>query len=182
MRPKEKTMKIARVTYYTATEPTCCDRCAQEIKNVAVIRFADETIYRVGLDCAKRILDANPTAAKLFAKNVKLLSQLQDYQRILSGDPKDMPYGREYFNSGLYFIADSKGKDITWKRYVFHPLWDVEKNRRGSAYVVQHIEAERAKFMKDIQVMLADVTAEIARIERFLAKIMGSVEITATTR
>lgn len=127
---------IARVTQYTASPVECCDRCSAGIKNVFLVVYRDGFSAKYGSECIKKILDSAPDMRSLFNKNAKLLAVYQGYLRILSGPVEQMPRGSEYYGSGLYFVADASGKDIFFKRWVFHPSFDAEKNAAGGRYVV----------------------------------------------
>ena len=163
---------IKSVGYYRATEITCCGRCGQVIKNVAHVVYRDGAVERYGWDCIDRILAAEPSLKALFAKNLKLASKYRDYIAILTGPAEKMPRGREYFNSGLYFIADSEGADIMFERWYFHPTFDAEKNAVGPHYVVNDPAAHVARCSKEIERTLPKLRSELERIEGFLARVL----------
>lgn len=164
---------IKSVTSYTACPVECCDRCSQGIKYVFAVTYKDGLVQRYGMECIKHILENAPSLRTLFTKNAKLLQRYNEYISILTGPVDQMPRGREYFNSGLYFIADRSGKDISFHQWFFHPIYDVEKNQSGTAYVQKCSPAERAaECTKEIEKTVPKIKAEIARLEAFLAKVM----------
>lgn len=164
---------IKSVGYYRATEIATCSRCSQVIKNVAVVTYKDGTVERYGMDCIEKILEGAPSLIGLFKKNAKLARKYSDYIASLTGPADKMPRGREYFNSGLYFIADSEGKDIMFERWYFHPVYDADKNAAGEHYVVKDAAAHVARCNQEIERALPKLRAELARIEAFLARIVA---------
>jgi hypothetical protein len=172
---------IRRVTFYVATgNVETCDRCSAGIRNVALVTYKDGDTQRYGSECINKILENAPDLRKLFNKNAKLLKKYQEYLTILSGPAEAMARGREYFNSGLFFVADSEGEDVAFNgHWFFHPLFDVEKNANGNRYVVSESpEAYAAKQIAEYKRYdEPKLIAEIARIELFLAKILRSVKI-----
>ncbi len=88
-----------------------------------------------------------------------------------------MPRGSEYFNSGKFFIADSKGKDISFGHWFFHPTLDTTKNVAGKPYYSPDADEFAAKCQKDISYDLPKLAAEITRLELFLARIMRNAAI-----
>lgn len=165
---------IKSVTFYVASGPVeCCDRCSAGIRNVYAVTYRDGQVQKYGSECINRILEHEPSLRTLFNRNAKLLRQYQDYLAILSGPIERMPRGSEYYGSGLYFIADSQGKDISFKHWFFHPEYDAEKNSNGKHYVVtddgvRHV----AKAVREIEIAKPLIAAEIARLEAFLAKVL----------
>lgn len=164
---------IKSVSYYRAAEITTCSRCGQVIKNVAHVTYRDGLVERYGMDCIEKILEAEPSLISLFKKNAKLARKYSDYIAILTGPADKMPRGREYFNSGLYFIADSEGKDIMFERWYFHPEYDAAKNAVGPHYVVKDAAAHVARAAQEIERALPKMRAELARIEGFLARVIA---------
>jgi hypothetical protein len=171
------TTAVRSVYYYTASPVQCCDRCSQGIKHVARVTYKDGLVQQYGLDCIDRILQATPTLGTLYRKNAKLLVKYRNYLEILTGPVEAMPRGREYFGSGLYFIADAGGKDIfTESSWLFHPVYDVERNgdhersldRRGEGGAVW---VKRCQ--DDIDRKVAYLNKEIPRIEGFLARVLS---------
>ena len=163
---------IAKVFQYVANPVETCDRCSQGIKYVFVIAYRDGFTAKFGSECIHKMMDNAPDMWALFNKNAKLLTKYQDYVTILSGTIDQMPRGSEYFGSGLYFVADSKGKDISFNNSYFHPSFDSEKNALGSRYVVEDTEKKERDDMARIAKGLIGMKAEIARIELFLARIL----------
>lgn len=154
-----------------------CDRCGTGIKHVFVVAYADGSIQNYGSECINKILANAPSLKTLFNKNAKLLRRYQDYLSILTGKPEDMPRGNEYYGSGLYFVADSEGKDIYIPTHgVFHPIFDVEKNASGQHYRVANVEQRTSDCMKAIAKDVVIVQAEIARLEKFLARMLAKAE------
>ena len=122
---------IKSVGYYVAQPVECCDRCSQGIKYVFPVTWKDGTVQKFGMECINRVLNDDTSLKSLFKKNAKLLAKLKDYAEILSRDPIDMPFGHEYYHSGQFMIADSKGDDICYECYVFHPIIDEETLNNG---------------------------------------------------
>ena len=171
---------IKSVSYYTATEITCCDRCGQVIKHIAHVTYRDGEVQRYGWDCIEKILENAPDLKGLFKKNLKLAGKYRDYINILSGPVEKMPRGQEYFNSGKYFIADSEGKDIFFPtHWFFHPAMDVEKNHSGNAYVSKDPVEFAARCNKEIANDLPKLQAELNRIEGFLARVLAKASAVA---
>lgn len=164
---------ISRVSMYTACPVEMCDRCSTGIKYVHLVVYRDGSVQKYGSECIKKILDNAPDMKRLYNQNAKLLALYQDYVKIFSGPVEDMPRGSEYFNSGLYFVADSNGKDISFGHWFFHPLWDVEKNSGGDRYVVTNVEETKARYMKAIAVDLEKLKAEVTRLEGFLGRVLA---------
>jgi hypothetical protein len=171
---------IKSVSFYIATGPVeCCDRCSAGIRNVFAVSYRDGEIQKYGSECINKILGAEPTLRKLFNKNIKLLKLYKDYLAIFSGPINQMPRGREYFNSGLYFIGDSHGEDIFFNgHWFFHPLFDQDKNAIGPHYIVNDSPEEYAnKQLAEYERRdKAKLVSEIARLEAFLAKILRAVK------
>lgn len=163
---------IKSVSFYQAAPVETCDRCGAGIKYVAIVTYRDGETQRYGSECINKILDNSPTLKSLFAKNAKLLKRYAAYMAILSGPVDAMPRGSEYFGSGLYFIGDGEGKDIMFKRYCFHPIYDAEKNANGRNYVVTDAAKRLTENMAAIEAMKVELTTEIARLEGFLAKVL----------
>ena len=163
---------IQKVSFYIATPAETCDRCSAGIKYVSLVSYADGSVQRYGSECINKILNHAPTLKNLYAINVKILKQYVDSSEVLSRDPKDMLKGREYFDSGLYFIADDKGKDIFTNHWFFHPDYDQEKNHGGDNYVVTNPAEARAKCIAEIESGKQFFAKEVTRIESFLAKIL----------
>ncbi len=163
---------IRSVSFYVAYPVESCDRCSAAIKNVFVVSYRDGETQRYGSECINRILDAEPTLGKLFHKNAKLLRKYRDYLAILTGPVESMPRGQEYYGSGLYFIADSTGKDISFKHWFFHPVYDADKNASGQRYIVSDAAKRHVDCMAAIAHELPALNAEIVRLETFLARIL----------
>lgn len=172
---------IARVIEYTASPVECCDRCSAGIKNVFVVVYRDGFRAKFGSECIRKMLAQAPDMWALFNKNSKLLVKYQEYVSILSGPVDQMPRGSEYFGSGLYFIADSKGKDIAFKNWFFHPNYDVAKNASGNRYVVYDPAEKARKDMAEIERGLAGLRKEIERIELFLARVLAKSQAQKVT-
>ena len=164
---------IKSVSYFMSSPASTCDRCGQGIKHVALVAFKDGETQRYGLDCVDKILASAPDLKGLFSKNIKRLRTYQDYLAILTGPAASMPRGQEYFNSGLFFIADSSGKDIMFDNFYFHPVFDQEKNGTGKNYVVNDPASHVTRCAKDIADKLPKLRAEIERIEGFLARVIA---------
>lgn len=165
---------ISRVTCYTASPVETCDRCSAGIKYVSLVVYRDGSSARYGSECINKILDAAPDMRKLYAKNAKRLAQLLDYERILSGPVSAMPRGPEYYGSGLYMIADSKGSAIIFEHYFFHPEFDRERNEDSGRYPVRESDSEyAARQQAVIARSLPKLRAEITRIETFLARVLA---------
>ena len=165
---------ISRVTYFQASPVHTCDRCSQGIKHVFSVTFRDGLRQEYGSECINRVLDAEPTLRSLFAKNSRLLQKRQRALRALSLPDDQMPRGREYYGSGLYFVADEQGEDVMTTHWFFHPIYDVEKNQSGERYVVTDDAKRLAEIRKDIEQGKAWLAKEIDRIELFLAKVLRS--------
>jgi hypothetical protein len=164
---------IQRVTYYQAAPVHTCDRCSQGIKHVFRVTFRDGLVQEYGIECINRVLDNEPSMRSLFAKNSKLLQKRQRALRALSMPEDQMPRGSEYFESGLYFIADEKGEDVMGDtHWFFHPVYDVEKNHSGNRYVVCDDAAHLAECREQIEKGKVWLVKEIERLETFLAKVI----------
>jgi hypothetical protein len=167
---------IRRVTYYMASPVHCCDRCSQGIKHVFRVTYVDGLTQEYGIECINKILATEPTLRQLFNKNSKLLQKRQRQLRALSMPEVQMPRGREYYGSGLYFVADEKGEDVFAEtHWFFHPLFDEEKNSAGTRYVIHEgVEEQewRAKARKEIEQGKVWLAKEIERLELFLAKVL----------
>ena len=157
-----------------------CDRCGTGIKNVFVVAYADGSVQNYGSECINKILANAPTMKTLFSKNAKLLRRYQDYLKILTGSHEDMPRGSEYYGSGLYFIADSEGKDIYIPTHgLFHPIFDVEKNASGQHYRVKNVQEHVERCAKDIAADVPKLQAEVTRLEKFLARCLANAQAVA---
>lgn len=167
---------IKNVFYFTATPVECCDRCGQGIKHVAMVTYRDGATQKYGMDCIEKILANVPDLKALFQKNLKLASRYRGYLAILTGPVEGMKRGREYFDSGLYFIADADGKDIMFESWYFHPVFDADKNAAGGRYVVADPAAHVARCEKDIAAKLPKLRAELERIETFLARVLTKAQ------
>jgi len=166
---------IVRVSYFQASPVHCCDRCSQGIKHVFSVLYKDGLRQEYGMECIKKIMESAPTLAKLFQKNTKLLQKRQRALHTLSLPVEQMPRGREYFNSGMYFIADETGEDIfVQTHWLFHPLYDVEKNAIGPNYIVHDPEKRAKELRADIERDKVWLKNEIERLEAFLAKVLRS--------
>lgn len=164
---------IARVFNYIAQPVETCDRCNAGIKHVFVVVYRDGSREKFGSECINKILNQAPDLMALFQKNSKLLTKYQEYVSIMTGPVDQMPRGSEYFGSGLYFVADSKGKDLFFKHWYFHPQFDAEKNGNGNRYVVEDATAYARKSCAEIARDLPAIQKEVERIEIFLARIMN---------
>jgi len=174
------TTAVRSVFYYTASPVTSCDRCSQGIKHVAQVTYKDGLVQKYGLDCIEKILAAVPDLRTLYLRNAKLLTKYQRYLQILTGPAEDMPYGREYFNSGQYFIGDGNGKDLfCFDSWAFHPLCDWEKNQSGNQYVIKDKAASDARCQDDINRKVIKLRSEIERIEGFLARVLSKAGMVA---
>lgn len=170
---------IKRVTFYTASPVECCSRCSAGIKYVALVEYRDGVTEKYGSECINKILSAAPDMRKLFSKNEKLLKRYTDALEIFSRKPEDMPRGREYYGSGLYFVADSTGKDISTTHWFFHPLPDVERNAQSGRYPIGDVRRYTEKQLAAIKEGKAWLQKEVTRIEVFLARILNKVQLEA---
>ena len=171
---------IKSVSYYKAQgHVETCSRCGQGIRYVACVQYKDGLAIKYGMDCIERILAGDTSLRSLFRKNVKLAGRYRDYLDILTGPVEKMPRGHEYFNSGLYFVADSEGKDIGFGHLFFHPMSDFEKNASGNRYVIKDVPAEIEKFKAEIDKGVLKIQVELARIEGFLARSLSKAEVSA---
>lgn len=160
-----------------------CDRCGTGIKNVFVVVYRDGSVQNYGSECINKILANAPSMKTLFHKNAKLLRRYQDYLTILTGSVESMPRGSEYYGSGLYFIADSEGKDIYIPTHgLFHPLFDADKNTSGQHYHVKSAEQHVARCMADIAKDVLTLQTEIARLESFLARVLAKATASTTAK
>jgi hypothetical protein len=169
------TSAIRSVSFYEATPVETCDRCSAGIRYVSLVTYRDGQTQKYGSECINKILNAAPTLRGLFNKNSKLLKRHQEALRVLSLPVSEMPRGREYYGSGLYFIADSTGKDISTTHWFFHPLFDEDKNQSGSRYVVIDSTQYHSEKIADIELGKDYLRKEIARLESFLAKVLRSI-------
>lgn len=172
---------IKRVSYYAASPVRTCDRCAAGIKHVFVVTFQDGMKQKYGSECINKVLANVPTLKSLYNSNVKKLQKRLRALEALSLPYEQMPRGREYFGSGLYFIADSQGKDVMAgdmgrtdeSHWFFHPLYDTERNAAGRHYVV----TDQAKHVRDAEKAIAAgkawLSQDIERIETFLARVLA---------
>lgn len=169
----DKVPGIKSVTYYVAVGPVeCCSRCFTGIRNVFLVNYQDGLREKYGSECINKIMNNAPSLRTMFQKNAKKLAKYQAWLAILSGPVAEMPRGSEYFNSGMYFIADAKGGDIFFNNHwYFHPEFDGEKNA-SSNRVIADGASFYAKMLKDLQADLPKITAEITRLETFLAKVL----------
>jgi hypothetical protein len=174
---------IKKVQFYVAAPVQSCDRCSAAIKHVAVVTYADGLVERYGSECINKVLANAPSLQGLFAKNSKLLKKYTHWLEVLNREPKDMPRGSEYYNAGLYFIADDNGKDIyVDEHWFFHPQFDVEKNAAGTSHVIRDTpEQYAAKNMAEINGRRGKqwLANEVIRLETFLAKILQKGGLTA---
>jgi len=169
----DRTGSIARVSYFQASPVHTCDRCNQGIKHVFRVTFRDGLVQEYGIECINRVLDNEPSLRSLFAKNSKLLQKRQRALRALSLPEHQMPRGREYFGSGLYFIANEKGEDVMGDTcWFFHPLYDREKNIAVGKYVVRDESARLTECREQIEKGKTWLAKDIERIECFLAKVL----------
>lgn len=164
---------IKRVTVYTASPVEMCERCGQGIKYVALVTYQDGFTAKYGMDCIERVMSGDTSLKSLFLKNVKRLRKFQDYLVSLSLPFDQMPKGSEYYNSGLYMVADSHGKDILFNHYYFHPIFDAAKNSAGGRYVVNDSAEHVAGCVAEIEAAKPKISAEIQRLENFLAKALS---------
>jgi hypothetical protein len=167
-----KSTAIKSVTPYTAAPVETCDRCGTGIKYVFAVTYRDGETLKYGSECIKKILDHAPDMLKLFNANAKKLATFKRGYAILSGPVGDMPRGREYYGSGMYFVGDGQGEDVFFKHWFFHPIMDTDKNQSGSRYVQDDPDGFEAKRLKEIAADLPAMKAEIERLELFLAKVM----------
>ena len=169
---------IYRVSCYTASPVETCDRCGQGIKYVCLVHFKDGSVQRFGMDCIDRILSGDTSLKTLFRKNQKLLARYSDYVAILTRAEHEMPRGSEYYGSGLYFIADSEGKDISFDHAgLFHPIYDAERNAAARHYNVTDPIKRLSENRQDIAVMIGKLRPEVKRLESFLARIIAKGKI-----
>lgn len=174
----DKTSGIRRVSYYMASPvSSSCDRCSAAIKHVFVVEYRDGQTLKYGSECINRILDHEPSLRKLYDKNVKTLQRYQRALEALSLPFEQMPRGAEYYGSGLYFIADSKGNDVMTTHFFFHPLYDAKKNAAGRNYVVTDPADRLKRCVADIEQGKQYLVAEITRIEGFLGRVLAKCEV-----
>lgn len=173
------TSAIARVTYYQASPVRTCDRCSQGIKHVFRVTFRDGFIQEYGIECINKVLDNAPDLKSLFASNSKRLQKYLGWMQVLNRADAEMPRGSEYFSSGLYFIADEKGKDITGGRgeRFFHPVYDEERNSVGPHYIVADPAEHVARCHAEIELGKKFFAKEIERLEVFLARVLRTQAI-----
>lgn len=164
---------ISRVSFHVAAQATTCDRCSQGIKNVVTVAFKDGTSSNFGLDCIHKVLAGDLSLKSAFNRNKKLLIKLKAVHEVLSRKPEDMPKGHEYYGSGLYFVCLDDGSQIWLKDgALFHPVYDVEKNRNSRYYAVADAAAWDANTRAKISAARPVVESEIVRVERFLASVL----------
>lgn len=182
---------IARVRSYTASPVETCDRCAAAIKFVTVVTFRDGVTQRFGSECINRVLAGETSLAKLVQKNLKLDRKYEAWVDVLSRAPELMPRGREYYGSGMYFLADDSGADIfvgtdparAASKWIWHPMPDWTRNQAGDRYVQEITpEAYRAKAQVDIDAARAWVESQRERIGLFLARALAKVNLTPAGR
>jgi hypothetical protein len=171
---------IRSVNFYTASGAVeTCDRCGQGIRNVALVTYKDGSAQRFGCDCIDKVLKQAPDLRKLYNRNAKLLKAYTDALEIFSRSPEQMPRGQEYFQSGLYFIANPKCDDIfgggRFGHWFFHPLFDEDKNGSGNAYVVTDKAKWQSEKLAEIEKGKAWFTQQISRVEGFLGRILAKV-------
>ena len=160
---------IKRVTFIK--DSASCDHCGQGIKNINVVEYIDGTVKRFGTTCIFRILSGNPSLVKFYQKKQRELATLKNNLEVLNRAPADLPRGSEYFNSGLYFIADDKGKDINGNRcWIWHPAIDWEKNQAGKNYRQESREQWARESAEGIQKAREWIEGAIFRAEAFLTK------------
>ena len=172
---------IARVHCYVAPGRTeTCDRCSRDIRHVCLVTWKDGRSERFGIECINKILGGDTSLQTLFKKNQKLAEKYAHYLDVLSREPELMPRGSEYFGSGLFFIADDDGKDISLGRWCFHPVPDWDKNQGGDAYVQQMTqEVYRTAKLADVAKMVTAIKIEQARVEGFLKKALIKMQVAA---
>lgn len=164
---------IRRVSYYMAAPVECCDRCSAGIKHVFTVHYKDGAREKFGSECINKILSGDTSLKGLFNRNVKKLQKYQRFLAALSLPPEQMPRGREYFGSGLYFIADETGEDVFAEtHWFFHPLYDEEKNAIGPNYIVRDPREHADIAKREIEGGKTWLAAEIARIEGFLGRVI----------
>jgi len=172
---------ISSVTCYTASPVETCDRCSAGIKYVSLVRYKDGTSERYGSECINKILDGDTSLKSLYNKNVKLLKRYRESLDVLRRPYNEMPRGSEYYGSGLYFIAGFDGKDLMGDGcWIFHPIYDEEKNSSGQHYVVTDPAARLARCEADMNKAMSFYIAEIERIEKFLARILNKAKTSQT--
>lgn len=166
---------VRKVSYYQASPVECCSRCSAGIKHVFVVSYTDGLTEKYGSECINKILDGDTSLGSLFNKNVKLLAKHQRALEAISSPEGTMPRGSEYFGSGLYFVADSEGKDVMADgHFFFHPVYDQEKNHGGDKYVVKDTAAYVQKCHQEIEGKRGKqwLAAQISRIETFLGRVV----------
>lgn len=168
---------IIRVGYYQAAPIERCDRCGQGIKHVFVVKYRDGVTEKYGSECINKILAGDTSLKSLFNKNAKLLQKYQRYLAVLNMPEEEMPRGSEYFGSGLYFIGDGEGKDISFDgHWQFHPIYDADKNGAGVHYVVTNPQDRLKRDRAEIEKGKVYLQKEITRIEGFLARVLAKAQ------
>ena len=170
---------IKSVSYYIASPVECCDRCSAGIKHVFAVSYKDGQTQKYGSECINKILANAPNLKTLFAKNSKLLIKYRGWLSILTGPVENMPRGSEYFDSGLFFIGDSEGRDIFVDRHwFFHPLPDFEKNAGGGRYVADpNTYAEKCMAEINGKRGVSWLQAEVSRLELFLGRVLAKAQM-----
>ena len=164
---------IRKVSYYYQTGPfQTCDRCSTAIRHVFVVHYVDGLTEKYGSECINKILSGDTSLKALFNKNAKLLQKYQNSLAALSMPADQMPRGKEYFGSGIYFIADCEGKDVFSTHWFFHPVFDQEKNAAGRHYIVEDAAARMKKCCQEIEEGKAWFAKEIGRLETFLGRVI----------
>lgn len=193
---------IKSIAYFRDGQGRCCDRCGTFIKNVTLVAFKDGTQQSFGTECINKVLSGDNSLQSLWNKNLRLLQKWQAYLRILSLPVEEMPVDpRGYYGRGFYFIADDKGKALSCGElyirdgkeykgsdncYCFHPTKVEEPGLSGftgaktfdmracgrSGWEADTLENWAIKCNASIEAKKNWLTREIARIEKFLARVL----------
>jgi hypothetical protein len=179
---------IKSVSSYVASPVECCDRCSQGIKQVYVVIYKDGLREKFGCECINRILAGDNSLKSLFKRNAAKLKKYQRYLEILSLPEADIPIREEgYFGRGFNMIADDSGRALCFDHYFFHPTKLGEQvgfsgrqehvcfgvRPGGSCWMMDTQENWTDRCRYEIEKGRAKLQAEIARIEKFLARVVA---------
>lgn len=193
---------IKSINFFRDGAGRCCDRCGTFIKNVTLVTFKDGVSQSFGTECINKVLDGDNSLQNLWKKNAKVLAKWQSYLAILSRPVAEIPVDpRGYYGRGFYFIADDKGDSISCGEiliikgkeypgssncYAFHPT-RLDENALASfdgqrtfdmrscgltSWEANTVENWEKKCLEGIESKKRWLTREIARIEKFLARIL----------
>lgn len=174
---------IRRVSSYIASPIESCDRCGAGIKYVTLVSYVDGSAKRYGSECIGRVMQGDHSLKTLFAKQQARAVQLTRYLSILSRPPEQLPRGREYYQSGIFFIGDDgipldpakpEKSDITFgSRWFFHPFVDWSKNQEGlggRTPLAGTPDQWKQKQMADIHTVIPKMEAELRNVHEFLRR------------